>query len=58
MLLRQLPDGRIRGSLRTAQPNIDVSKLARALGGGGHTKAAGFMIEGNIEKTEKGWKIV
>lgn len=58
MLLRQLPDGRIRGSLRTAQSNIDVSKLARALGGGGHAKAAGFMIEGSLKKTESGWEII
>lgn len=58
LLLRQLPDGRIRGSLRTARPGVDVAKLARALGGGGHTKAAGFTIEGRLEKTEKGWKIV
>lgn len=58
LLLRQLPDGRIRGSLRTARPDIDVSKLARALGGGGHTKAAGFTIEGKLKKMENGWKIV
>lgn len=58
LLLRQLPDGRIRGSLRTAQPNVDISKLARALGGGGHAKAAGFTVEGKLEKTENGWKII
>ncbi|MFH1583368.1 MAG: bifunctional oligoribonuclease/PAP phosphatase NrnA [Candidatus Falkowbacteria bacterium] len=58
MLLRQLPDGRIKGSLRTSKPNVDVSKLARILGGGGHTKASGFTVEGKIEETEKGWKIV
>jgi len=58
MLLRQLPDGRIKGSLRTSNPKVDVSKLARALGGGGHAKAAGFTIEGEIQETEKGWKIV
>jgi len=58
MLLRQLPDGRIKGSLRTSKPNVDISKLARALGGGGHAKAAGFTVEGDLEKTENGWKIV
>ncbi|MBU0722408.1 bifunctional oligoribonuclease/PAP phosphatase NrnA [Patescibacteria group bacterium] len=57
MLLRQLPDGKIKGSLRTSKPNVDVSKLARALGGGGHTKASGFTVEGNLEKTANGWKI-
>jgi len=58
MLLRELPDGKIKGSLRTSNPNMDVSKLARALGGGGHVKASGFTVEGKIEETEKGWKIV
>jgi len=58
MLLRELPDGRIKGSLRTSNPNVDVSKLARALGGGGHVKASGFTVEGHLEKTESGWKIV
>lgn len=58
MLLRELPNGEIKGSLRTSKPNVDISKLARALGGGGHTKAAGFTIEGKIEKTANGWKIV
>ncbi|MFH0955982.1 MAG: bifunctional oligoribonuclease/PAP phosphatase NrnA [Candidatus Falkowbacteria bacterium] len=58
MLLRELPDGRIKGSLRTSNPKVDVSKLARALGGGGHAKASGFTVLGKIKKTENGWKIV
>jgi bifunctional oligoribonuclease and PAP phosphatase NrnA len=58
MLLREISDGKIKGSLRTSKPNVDVSKLAHTLGGGGHVKAAGFTIEGKLEKTENGWKIV
>ena len=58
MLLRQMPDGKIKGSLRTSNPKVDVSKLARILGGGGHAKAAGFSVEGKLEKTKEGWKIV
>ena len=58
LLLRELPDGKIKGSLRTSRPNVDVSKLARALGGGGHAKAAGFTVEGKIKETENGWKII
>lgn len=58
MVLRQMPDGRIKGSLRTSKPNINISKLAQALGGGGHAKAAGFNVEGKIEKTKKGWQIL
>lgn len=35
---------RLRVSLRSLQDEIDVSKLARLYGGGGHTAAAGFTI--------------
>jgi len=58
MLLREQKDGTIRGSLRSAHPTVDVSVLARRLGGGGHAKASGFTIEGKLEKTESGWIIV
>ena len=58
MLLREIPDGTIKGSLRAIKPNLNVNHLAKILGGGGHAKAAGFTIEGKLEKTEKGWKIV
>ena len=36
------PDGAWRVSLRTADPAIDVSEIARQEGGGGHRAAAGF----------------
>jgi phosphoesterase RecJ-like protein len=58
LFLREEEKGKIKGSLRAIDPNVDVSKLAAVLGGGGHAKASGFMIKGNIEKTEKGWKII
>lgn len=58
MLITELKDGKIKGSFRSAHPTADVSLLARALGGGGHIKAAGFTIEGRLQITEKGWKIV
>ena len=41
-------DGVVRGSLR-AKDDTDVSELARELGGGGHTAAAGFTLELSIE---------
>ena len=44
----------IKGSLRTTKENIDVSILAKALGGGGHQKAAGFKIE--KEQNSSDWK--
>ena len=58
MILQELGSGFIKGSLRTNNDLIDVSKLARILGGGGHKKAAGFKIKGKLAKTEGSWKIV
>ncbi|MDJ1121371.1 bifunctional oligoribonuclease/PAP phosphatase NrnA [Olsenella sp. YH-ols2217] len=40
--------GVVRGNLR-AKGSVDVSAIARAVGGGGHRAAAGFSIEGTID---------
>ncbi|MBU2576018.1 bifunctional oligoribonuclease/PAP phosphatase NrnA [Patescibacteria group bacterium] len=58
MVLRELSGGEIKGSLRTTSELIDVSQVAKLMGGGGHKKAAGFTVRGRIEETDKGWKIV
>lgn len=34
-------------SLRSAQPSVDVARIAHAGGGGGHTLAAGFALDGS-----------
>jgi len=39
--------GRYEVSLRSRDPNFDVSKIAARKGGGGHPGAAGFPIKGN-----------
>jgi len=52
VLLVELPDGRIRCSLRS-KSDLDVSKIAHKFGGGGHKKAAGTFIEGPMEKARK-----
>ncbi|MFH1233652.1 MAG: bifunctional oligoribonuclease/PAP phosphatase NrnA [Patescibacteria group bacterium] len=57
MFLREQKDGSLKGSLRTSNNNVDISKLARLLGGGGHTKASGFIIEGKLEKTDGKWQV-
>ena len=49
LVLKEAEDGMIKGSFRTTHDHIDVSLIAKALGGGGHKKAAGFTIPGNIE---------
>ncbi len=56
MVLRQEGE-MVRASMRSTKEGIDVSRLARLLGGGGHKKAAGFGLPGKIVQTEKGWKI-
>ena len=48
-MLREQPDG-VRGSLRAKGEEIDVSELARAIGGGGHRAAAGFTFEGSLDE--------
>lgn len=58
IVLSELTPGVIKGSCRTTDPCVDVSKLAMLLGGGGHKKAAGFSFPGRLEETAAGWKIV
>lgn len=56
LVLRELPDGKIKGSFRSAKR--DISKIAKLLGGGGHKKAAGFTINGKLEATKDGVRII
>lgn len=58
MLLREEKEGRIKGSLRTSRNDVDISALAQRLGGGGHAKASGFVIEGHLVKDGNNWKVV
>jgi len=51
-LFVQLPDGRVKCSLRS-RGAVDVCKIARKFGGGGHTMAAGVHLSGPIEKAKK-----
>lgn len=37
-----------KASLRSAQPDVDVARIAHAGGGGGHAMAAGFAMEGSF----------
>jgi len=58
VFLREEELGKIRGSLRTKDPKVNVARLASLLGGGGHPRAAAFRFPGSIVKTETGWKII
>lgn len=58
VLLYETADGKIKGSLRTEDNTVDVAQIASLFGGGGHKKAAGFLINGKFEKVGNGWKVV
>ena len=47
--LRELPEGRIRISLRS-KGAVDVSGIAHRLGGGGHENAAGVTLDGPLPR--------
>jgi bifunctional oligoribonuclease and PAP phosphatase NrnA len=50
-------DGKVKGSLRTLNNDVDLSEIAGRFGGGGHKKAAGFTLPGRLEREVK-WTIV
>ena len=56
LLLCEESDGRVKANLRTAEPNMDISRLAQIFGGGGHPKASGFLVLGKIVKKDNGWE--
>lgn len=59
LLLTEVRYGEIKGSLRTRDERIDVSKLAKLLGGGGHRQASGFSLPGNLARQpDDSWVIL
>ncbi|MFA5954817.1 MAG: bifunctional oligoribonuclease/PAP phosphatase NrnA [Patescibacteria group bacterium] len=58
LILKELPNGEVRGSFRTTRDDVNVGRLAQMLGGGGHRKAAGFTISGRIVRDGKGWRVI
>ena len=48
VLFRELPDGRIKVSLRSKR-DLDVHQLAAEFGGGGHRNASGIVLAGDLE---------
>lgn len=53
VLLRELPDRRVRLSLRS-KGTVDVAKIAASFGGGGHLHAGGCTLDGPLSAaTEK-----
>ncbi len=58
MVLHDTGTGTVRGSLRTTRSDLDISRLARFFGGGGHVKASGFNIPGRLECVDTRWRLV
>lgn len=50
LILKETEDGNIKGSFRTTKDTVDVSALAKKMGGGGHKKAAGFSTDGTLQE--------
>lgn len=49
LFLKEVPGGKVRGNLRS-KSDLDVSAIAREMGGGGHVAAAGFTVDGDIDE--------
>jgi phosphoesterase RecJ-like protein len=60
LIISQITPNRIKGSLRAEkEAEINVSKIAKTLGGGGHELASGFEMPGKIIVDENNnWKII
>lgn len=53
VLLNEDRKGNVKGSFRTRQVDLDLSRIAAVFGGGGHPKASGFMLPGKIQENLK-----
>ncbi len=56
VLLSEDDNGRVKGSLRTQRDDVNLSEVAGQWGGGGHPKASGFGVEGEL-KPVMSWKV-
>jgi bifunctional oligoribonuclease and PAP phosphatase NrnA len=57
VLLSENDEGLVKGSLRTQRDDVNLSDVASQWGGGGHPKASGFGIRGEL-KPVMSWKIM
>ncbi len=59
IILKEIQPNKWKGSFRTTRDDIDVSLFAKAMDGGGHKKAAGFKVEGEVDEAfEKIFSII
>src|SRR3989338_3947514 len=57
VLLSEDEKGLVKGSLRTQRNDVNLSDVASKWGGGGHPKASGFGVPGEL-KPVMTWKIM
>jgi len=50
LFFEELPEGKVRLSMRSKGDRIDVNKICSEFGGGGHRRAAGARIRGSLEE--------
>lgn len=53
IFFEELQDGKIRISLRSKDPRIDVCKICAQFGGGGHPAASGARVQGSMEVVQQ-----
>ena len=53
VIFEDLEDGRIRMSLRSKDPAVNVAEIAAQFGGGGHAMAAGIRMRGPLEEARE-----
>ena len=49
----ELPDGKVRVSMRSKNDKVDVCAICQKFGGGGHTLAAGARVRGTLAEVEE-----
>lgn len=52
VFFEELPEGKVRISMRSKDPRYDVCKICGRFGGGGHTLASGARVRGDLATVE------
>jgi phosphoesterase RecJ-like protein len=53
VFFEELPENKVRVSMRSKEPRFDVCKICGLFGGGGHPQAAGARLPGPLEAAEE-----
>jgi bifunctional oligoribonuclease and PAP phosphatase NrnA len=53
IFFEELPDGKVRVSMRSKNEAVDVCAICTQFGGGGHVLAAGARLRGTLPDVEK-----